>query len=106
MKRYILAGLACLALASCSDLLDEPLRGSQGMDNYFVNESQCEKQLTGCYQSPERGTILVPDISPEDFPPGEPLFVPGCYHNYEIELYYFSLLENVKTRVAAYLAQR
>lgn len=43
--------LACLALASCSDFLDEPLRGSQGMDNYFVNESQCEKQLTGCYQS-------------------------------------------------------
>ncbi len=51
MKRYILAGLACLALASCSDFLDEPLRGSQGMDNYFVNESQCAKQLTGCYQS-------------------------------------------------------
>lgn len=66
---------------------------------------QIRPQLTGCYQSPDRGTIIVPDISPEDFPPGEPLFVPGCYHNYEIELYYFSLLENVKDRVAAYLAR-
>lgn len=60
--------------------------------------------FTGCQRSPERGTLIVPDISATEFPPGEPIFVEGCYHNYELELYYRSLQENVKTRVDAYLA--
>ena len=59
--------------------------------------------LTGCYRSAERGTLIVPDISVEEFPPKEPLFVEGCYHNYELNLYYRSLQENVKKRVEAYL---
>lgn len=62
--------------------------------------------LTGCYRSPERGTLIVPDISPEEFPPKEPLFVEGCYHNYELNLYYRSLEENVKKRVEAYLKDK
>lgn len=62
-------------------------------------------QLTGCYRSPERGTLLVPDISVEEFPPKEPLFVEGCYHNYELNLYYRSMQENVKKRTQAYLEQ-
>ena len=61
--------------------------------------------LTGCYRSPERGTLIVPDISVEEFPPKEDLFVEGCYHNYELNLYYRSLQENVKKRVEAYLAR-
>lgn len=61
--------------------------------------------LTGCFRSPERGTLIVPDVSVEDFPPKEPLFVEGCYHNYELNLYYRSVQENVKKRVQAYLAQ-
>lgn len=59
--------------------------------------------LTGCYQSPDRGTMIVPDISPKDFPPGEPLFVEGCYHNFELNLYYRSLQQNVRDRTEAYL---
>ncbi len=62
--------------------------------------------LTGCYQSPERGTMIVPDISPEAYPPGEPLFVEGCYHNYELQLYYRSVQENVQTRINAYFSQQ
>ena len=58
--------------------------------------------LTGCYQSPQRGTMIVPDISPKDYPPGEPLFVEGCYHNFELNLYYRNLQQNVKDRVQAY----
>ena len=61
--------------------------------------------LLGCYQSPERGTMIVPDISPADYPPGEPLFVEGCYHNFELQFYYRSVQKNVRTRIAAYLAE-
>lgn len=72
------------------------------MDGSFTNE---RVGFTGCYRDPDRGTIIVPDISVEEFPPGEPVFVEGCYHNYELELYYRSLQENVKTRVDAYFDQ-
>lgn len=58
--------------------------------------------LTGCYRSPERGTLIVPDLDPADYPPGEPIFVEGCYHNYELNFYYRSVQENVKTRIEAY----
>ena len=60
---------------------------------------------TGCYRSEDRGTLIVPDITAEEYPPGEPLFVEGCYHNFELELFYRSMQQNVKDRVAAYLAQ-
>ena len=71
------------------------------MDGSADNEIQ---GLAGCYQSPERGTMIVPDISPKDFPPGEPLFVEGCYHNFELNLYYRSLQKNVQDRTTAYLS--
>lgn len=61
--------------------------------------------LTGCYRSASRGTLILPDITPEEYPPGEPLFVEGCYHNYELTLYYRSVQQNVKDRIAAYLSQ-
>ena len=59
--------------------------------------------LLGCVQSPDRGTMLVSDISARDYPPGEPIFVEGCFHNFDLQFYYRSVQENVKTRVAAYL---
>lgn len=61
--------------------------------------------LTGCYRSPQRGTLIVPDISPADYPPGEPLFVEGCYHNFELQLFYRSIQENIKTRIFAYFSK-
>jgi hypothetical protein len=63
-----------------------------------------QPHLTGCYRSATRGTLIVPDLSPADYPPGEALFVEGCYHNYELQLYYRSVQANVQTRVSAYLA--
>lgn len=55
MKKYILgltlaAGMAFTA-TSCSDFLDEPIRGQQDMENYFTTEEECAKQITGCYQA-------------------------------------------------------
>lgn len=38
-------------MTSCSDFLDEPLRGQQDLENYFSTEDECEKQITGCYQA-------------------------------------------------------
>ena len=48
--------------------------------------------------------MLVPDITPAEYPPGEPVFVEGCYHNYELQFYYRSVQANVAHRVEAYLA--
>ena len=59
--------------------------------------------VTGCYRDPERGTIIPTDIDPTEYPPGEPLFVEGCYHNFELNLYFDSLKQNVQDRVDAYL---
>jgi len=60
--------------------------------------------LLGCYQSPSRGTMLVADVSPKDYPPGEPIFVEGCYHNFELSFYYRSVQQNVRDRVDAFFA--
>ena len=38
-----------LGMTSCSDFLEEPIRGQQDMTNYFTNETECAKQITGCY---------------------------------------------------------
>ena len=53
MKRYILgltlASALTMGMTSCSDFLDEPIRGQQDMENYFTTEDECTKQITGCY---------------------------------------------------------
>ena len=59
--------------------------------------------LLGCRQDPDRGTMIVDDVSPKDYPPGEPIFVEGCYHNFELSFYYRSVQQNVRDRVQAYL---
>lgn len=55
MKKYIsglmLAGVIAFGTASCSDFLDEPLRGQQDLENYFTTEDECKDIVTGCYQS-------------------------------------------------------
>lgn len=52
MKKYILGlSIASLAFAGCSDFLDEPIRGQQDLNQYFVNEDECKQQITGCYQA-------------------------------------------------------
>lgn len=55
MNRYIFsfitAGVFILGLASCSDFLNQPIKGQQDLNNYFSNEDECKRQITGCYQS-------------------------------------------------------
>ncbi len=58
--------------------------------------------LTGGYLDSRRGTLKVPDVSPEDYPPGLDLFQPGEYHLYDYQFFYRNLEKNVQDRLAAY----
>ena len=61
-------------------------------------------QLTGAYIDPERGALKVPDVSPDDYPPGLDIFSEGVYHLCDYQFFYRNLQENVGARVNAYLA--
>lgn len=54
MKNYILGltlAAAAFTMSSCSDFLDEPIRGTQTIDNYFTSEDEVAQEVTGCYQT-------------------------------------------------------
>lgn len=62
MKRLNYARLfsiltSSMILMSCSDFLDQPVKGKQVLSNYYSNEDECMKALSGCYAS----------LSPEDW---------------------------------------
>ncbi len=61
MKKHnkLFTAFAILAtlLVSCNDFLDQPIQGKQVLENYFANEDECLKALSGCYAS----------LSPEDW---------------------------------------
>jgi hypothetical protein len=60
-------------------------------------------ELTGCYLDPERGTLKLTDVTPEEYPPVLDIFAPGVYHIYDYLFFYRNLEENVQMRIAAYL---
>lgn len=52
MKKTILGlSLAAFLLSSCSDFLEEPVRGQQDLSEYFKTEDECKQQITGCYHA-------------------------------------------------------
>ena len=59
-------------------------------------------QLTGAYLDPARGALKVPDVTPEDYPAGLPIFEDGVYHLYDYQFFYRNLQENVRTRLNAF----
>lgn len=59
--------------------------------------------LTGCYIDPERGTLKVTDVTPEEYPAVLDIFEDGVYHIYDYQFFYRNLQENVKVRVDSYL---
>ena len=61
-------------------------------------------QLCGAYIDPERGTLKVTDVTPDEYPPVLDLFEPGIYHLYDYQFFYRSLQENVAVRLAAWEA--
>ncbi|MBS5451461.1 MAG: DUF3089 domain-containing protein [Coriobacteriia bacterium] len=63
-------------------------------------------QLCGARIDPERGTLKVSGVSPEDYPAGLSLFEDGVYHLYDYQFFYRNLQENVEKRLAAYAEGR
>jgi hypothetical protein len=62
------------------------------------------EHLTGAYIDPKRGTLKVPDISPDDYPPGLDIFEPGVYHLYDYQFFFRNLQQNVARRVEGYMS--
>lgn len=47
---YILAAaLISMNMVSCSDFLDQPVRGKENLDTYFQTEEEANNFITGCY---------------------------------------------------------
>ena len=59
--------------------------------------------LTGAYLDPERGTLKVTGVSPEDYPPVLDIFEKGVYHLYDYQFFYRNLQQNVALRVDKYI---
>ncbi|MDL2208980.1 RagB/SusD family nutrient uptake outer membrane protein, partial [Parabacteroides sp. OttesenSCG-928-O15] len=53
MKQIIilLAFLATVSFTSCSDFLNEDVRGQENLDTYFQSEDDAVSFLTGCYNA-------------------------------------------------------
>ena len=62
--------------------------------------------MTGAYIDPERGSLKVTDVTPEEYPPQLSVFTDGVYHLYDYQFFYRNLQENVAVRVDSYLAQQ
>ena len=65
----------------------------------IVNEVE---NITGAYICSKRGSLKVPDIVPDEYPPILPIFKKGEYHIYDYMFFYRNLQNNVKTRIMAY----
>lgn len=62
-------------------------------------------KLTGCYIDPERGTLKITDVTPEEYPAALDIFEDGVYHVYDYQFFYRNLQKNVKARVNAFLSR-
>ena len=60
-------------------------------------------ELTGAYISEERGTLIVTDVSAEDYPAHIKGLKEGEYHSYDYQFFYNNLKENVRLRVDNFL---
>ena len=56
----------------------------------------------GAYIDEERGSLIIPGVSTEDFPKVLDVFPDGCFHLYDNMFFYTNLKENVALRVNAF----
>jgi len=59
--------------------------------------------FTSAYIKPGRGSLVVPDVDPEEYPALLPIFVNGEYHIYDYMFFYRNLQKNVEVRINEYL---
>ena len=53
----------------------------------------------------ERGELIVPDVTPADYPPVLDIFPEGAYHLYDYMFFFTNLKENIAARTAAWQAE-
>ena len=58
-------------------------------------------QFTGAWLDETRGTLIAPDVRPEDYK--SMMFPEGIFHSFDYQFFYRNLQENVRVRVDAYL---
>lgn len=58
--------------------------------------------FTSAYIKPGRGTLVVPDVDPLEYPALLPIFVDGEYHIYDYMFFYRNLQKNVDLRIEEY----
>lgn len=72
--------------------------------DYEGNITKEIPQLTGAYRDETRGALIVPDVTPEDYP-GKP-FADGVYHLYDYQFFFRNLQQNVRVRLERYQAEQ
>ena len=60
------------------------------------------KHLTGAYLCPERGTLKVTDIDPDDFYLDLEITPKGVYHLFDYQFFYRNIQDNVQKRMNEY----
>jgi hypothetical protein len=61
--------------------------------------------LTGAYIDADRGTLICPDVTPEEYPAMQQSFRPGEYHYYDYQFFYRNIQDNVALRIEAWYRQ-
>ena len=69
----------------------------------FSEEAGPVPEFCGAYIDETRGSLIVPEVSTEDYPKGLDIFPDGSFHLYDNMFFYMNLKENVALRVSAYL---
>ncbi len=73
---------------------------------YTGNVKTTKYRFCGAYIDPERGTIIVSDVSPDEYGPGSSVLPYGSYHVYSYQFFCMNLKNNVQTRMEAFKAER
>lgn len=95
-----------LTWTTATDYADRSLNEGACFTDYDGNITEEIPRLTGAYIDPVRGTLKVPDVTPEDYPAGLDIFSDGVYHLYDYQFFYRNLQENVQKRVDAYIHEQ
>ena len=80
-----------------------PADSSLNLGAVFETNGEPVPGFCGAYINESRGSLTVPDVSTEDYPPVLDIFPEGCFHLYDIMFFYTNLKNNVALRVDSYI---
>ena len=82
-----------------------PADASLNKGALFSEEDGILPGFCGAYIDEDRGSVVVPGVSTEDYPKVLDIFPDGCFHIYDNMFFYTNLKENVALRTQTYLAK-